>query len=108
MNKITIIHDDLNKVSVKYQNPISFEDLLQYLQSITLNSAKSILSKAKSEEDSEELKGYLYDMMNYAFSRTLDLFDPDSVLHPTLTEQAILEAENQIIERKFNEHTKEN
>ena len=39
-----------------------------------------------------------------AFSSTLERIDPEGELHPTLTTQAILEAENKIInEGRLNE-----
>lgn len=45
----------------------------------------------------------MFDLMNQAFSRTLEFFAPEYELHPDLTAQAILEKENELIERKFNE-----
>lgn len=102
MNKITIQLNDQNQMKIKTQNPISFEDLLQITQTALLGHAKAVLQTAPPE-DEEKVKGWFYDLMNQAFSRTLEFFAPEYELRPDLTAQAILEAENQLIERKFNE-----
>jgi hypothetical protein len=43
------------------------------------------------------VKEDLYDMYNAAASNTLNIFAPDIEMRPHLTAQAILEAENKII-----------
>lgn len=102
MNKITITLNDQNQIKLKSQNPISFEDLLQITQTAVLGHANQIMG-CVPEEDEEKVRGFMFDLMNQAFSRTLEFFAPEYELHPDLTAQAILEAENQLIERKFNE-----
>jgi hypothetical protein len=45
-------------------------------------------------------KAELYDMYNEAASAFLSVFAPEIECHPDLTEQAILEAENKLLEEK--------
>ena len=58
---------------------------------------QSILSQA-TEDEQPKLKGELYDMYNLAASAFLEAFDPDSELRPDLTAEAILKAENEILD----------
>lgn len=58
---------------------------------------QSILSQAP-EDEQLKLKGELYDMYNLAASAFLEAFDPDSELRPDLTAEAILKAENEILD----------
>jgi hypothetical protein len=103
MNKLTFYIQDNNKITVKTQHPIDFEELLQYTQTAVLNYAKQIISFVPEEtpEDAEKVKGFLYDQMNYAFSRTLEFFAPEYELRPGLTAEAILKAEDEILEQHF-------
>lgn len=102
MNKLTIKITDDNKLSIKSQNPICFEDLLQITSTAVLGHAKQVMSTVPPEQE-EKVKGWFYDLMNQAFSRTLEVFAPELELRPELTAQAILEAENQIIEKVYKE-----
>ncbi len=102
MNEIKITLNDKNQMTLTTKKPIHFEDMLQITQTAILGHANTIL-KNVPEEALEAVKGSLYDKMNLAFSRTLEFFAPELELRPGLTAQAILEAENQILERKFKE-----
>ena len=97
MKSITInIHED-ESMSVGISGSIQFDDLISALMSTLLGAANGILKTAPEGMSIAEAKGTLYDMMNVAMSRTLEQFAPEFELHPNLTTQAILEAENQII-----------
>lgn len=105
MNKITITLNDKNQVEIKTQGPLTFEELIQITQTVILGQANSIIDKVPNDEKTEA-KEALYDMMNQAFSRTLEFFAPEFEVNPGLTAQAILEKENEIIERQYQEYLK--
>ena len=105
MNEIKIKLNDKNQMTLTTKKPIHFEDMLQITQTALLSHANTIL-KNVPEEDLEAVKGSLYDKMNLAFSRTLEFFAPEFEVNPGLTAQAILEAENAIIERQYQEYLK--
>lgn len=51
------------------------------------------------EEDILNIRKEIFDDMNLIFSRTLDEAFPEIALRPELTEQAIMEMENKLIEK---------
>lgn len=102
MNKLVIYLDDQNKLKLKSQNPIDLEGLIQITQTAVLGFAKQVMSTVP-KEDYDKVKGFIYDEMNVAFSRTLEVFAPEYDVSPDLTAQAIMEAEDAIIERKHKE-----
>lgn len=102
MNEIKIKLNDKNQMSLTTKKPIHFEDMLQITQTAILGHANTIL-KNVPEEALESVKGSLYDKMNLAFSRTLEFFAPEFELRPDLTAQAILEKENELIEKAYAE-----
>jgi hypothetical protein len=59
-----------------------------------------------SEKERENVQEELYDLFNAGASRTLDLFAPNIEMRPHLTTQAIMEAENAIIERTRKKRAK--
>lgn len=98
-NKIKILINPNNQLTFGTESPINFEELLQITQTIVLGQARSVVDRAPKDQKTEA-KETLYDVMNQAFSRTLEFFAPEFELRPGLTAQAILEAENKLIERK--------
>ena len=94
--KITITLKD-GQVNVRPSRPLGFEDFLQVVQTAVLSAMNSLLESVP-EEDQESVKKGIYESYNVAASHTLELFAPDFELRPDLTTQAILEAENKIIE----------
>ncbi len=102
MNEIKIKLNDKNQLTLTTKTPIHFEDMLQITQTAILGHANTIL-KNVPEEALEAVKGSLYDKMNQAFSRTLEFFAPELELRPGLTAQAILEKENELIEKAYAE-----
>jgi spore germination protein GerM len=99
-NEIKIdIKDGKVTVSFKYKN-LHITDLIQVLSTVILNAMKSLV-KAAPIGKQMELRNDLYDMYNMAASQTLRYFAPDLELHPGLTEQAIMEAENNIVNREY-------
>lgn len=100
MNKLVIYLDDQNKMKLKSQNPIDLEGLIQITQTAVLGFAKQVMATVP-QEDYDKVKGFIYDEMNVAFSRTLEVFAPEYELRPEITAQALLEKENELIERAY-------
>ena len=88
------IKDD--KVRVSYKKELPLMDFLQITLTGILNAMLQIV---KVSDNPELTKEELYDMFNKAASRTLEIFAPEIEMRPDLTTQAILEAEDKIIER---------
>lgn len=81
-----------------------FEEAMRLLGTATLhilNDADEFAkSNAKDAGEYEEVHGHIYDMYNYLASNILDRFDGDRSPCTDLTAQAILEAENAILDRE--------
>jgi len=74
-------------------------DYINITLAAQLNIFKDVLNNAK-EEDRDEVRGELYDMYNLAASAFLKAFAPELELRPDLTEEAILRAENEILDER--------
>lgn len=95
-NTIKIHLKDDGKLDLDLKYPLTFDDLLSVFMSITLGSMNKMVADAP-EEAQADVKGALYDLFNVAASKLLQNFAPEMELHPNLTTQAILEAENRIV-----------
>lgn len=84
------------KVSLKARGPICLEELILIVSTGLLSAMKTLVMQA-TDAEKESVKKDLYDMYNIAASNTLTYFAPELEKHTTLTEQAILNAENEII-----------
>ena len=78
----------------------TFDDMLVSCLNAILTNARAVV-KHYEESDEEDVKaqtnvakGALFDEMNLAFSNTLHMFDPEVDLHPELTVEDMLAAEN--------------
>ena len=89
-----------NKVTVKSRGPVTFEDMSQILFTGLLGAMRQLVDTAP-DEHKEQVKGHVYDMVNQAASRTLEMFAPEYELHPDLTAKAMLDAENAYIEKEY-------
>lgn len=84
-----------NKVSFGSTSPLSIQDATQTLLTVLEGMCQQCIKHTPNL--AEEVRNSLFDFLNQAFSSTLYRIDPEGDLHPTLTTQAILEAENAII-----------
>ena len=87
-----------NQVRVHYRKPITLADFMTVVHTAMLSTMKATVEKTPAEAK-EKVKEELYDMLNAAASNTLAYFAPEIEMRPHLTTQAILEAENAILER---------
>jgi hypothetical protein len=96
-NQIYFNVDKNRKVKVSFKNPVPFTDFLQIISTGILTAMFSIVNSAP-EDQRPQVKEELYDMYNAAASNLLSFFAPEIEMRPHLTTQAILEAENAIIQ----------
>ena len=85
---------------------INFEDFMTILLSTMqgqLNSMFEDAAKEMSEEDVFALKAGVYDRLNYTFAQILDnILPPSDDFNEKLTAEAILKAENEIIQKEYD------
>lgn len=105
-NTITFTVKD-NKIHLDYAHPMTISDLLQALSTGILLSMRSIADSQETEQAKQQVKEDLYDMFNAAASNVLYLFAPEIEMRPDLTAEAILNAENDIIDREYKKFQKE-
>lgn len=86
------------QASVSYTNPVSITDMFQIVFTGLLAGMNATVASCP-EDQQVQAKEDLYDMLNAAASNTLAYFAPEIEMRPHLTADAILEAENAIIER---------
>ena len=101
MQTISIKITDNNNVEVKTSG-LDYQQFLQVILTAIEGAADTLIREAKKHADEvpdieQQCRDALFDLTNIAFSSTLERIDPEGELHPTLTTQAILEAENKII-----------
>lgn len=95
-----------NKVSVKTRGPASLEDIVQITMSGLLGAMRACV-KAAPENAQEELKGYIYDRFNQAAGNVLSYFGPEFEESPSLTTDAILKMENELLKEEINKKKKD-
>ena len=116
------IAEENGKVSFKLAGSFTAEDVIITCNTVILsamnqlvNNYEKVLAEAangpvtnqKWNEKVAELKGMLYDFYNVNASNLLVAFAPEFEKNPDLTTQAILKAENDLIEEKYDELKKE-
>ena len=108
MHNVNIKITDDGKVEVKTSG-LNYEQFLQVVLTAIEGAAAQLIEDVAAHEEkvegiTKQCRDALFDITNMAFSSTLERIDPEGELHPTLTTQAILEAENKIInEGRLNE-----
>ena len=111
--KPSVIHVETMKdgqVRSSTQN-VSFDTLLRMLIPVIVQSAKKIYQTAAEQKHPgvpaltakqlEDLKFTMYDTMNIAFSNALDEFAPEIEARPNLSADAILRAQNELLEEEM-------
>ena len=101
MHTVSIKVTNNNNVEVKTSG-LDYQQFLQVVLTAIEGAADTLIREAKKHVDEvpdieQQCRDALFDLTNMAFSSTLERIDPEGELHPTLTTQAILEAENKII-----------
>lgn len=98
------------KLRVRTEN-VNFDGLLRMLIPVIVNSAKQIYEIASQQKTNnvpaltpaqlEDLKLTMYDTLNIAFSNALDEFAPEIEARPSLSADAILRAQNELLEEEM-------
>lgn len=88
---------------------LSFEDTLRILGTATLSLMSGLdkYVKEHDEENYEQVHGHIYDTFNIMAGNILDAFDSTRSPATDLTAEAILRAENEILDEKFPTETAE-
>lgn len=117
------ITEENKKLSFKLSGEVTVEDLIIMCNTVILGAMKqtvenyskvlqaSVVGPVQDQtltDKLRELKEMLYDFYNVNASVLLSNFAPELELRPDLTEQAILKAENELIEQKYEELKKDN
>ena len=104
--KNTTVHIQVqdDKVSISYNHSITLPDFITLMSTAILSAMQQTVASVP-EAEREHAKEEIYDMYNAAASNTLHYFAPEIDMRPHLTTQAILEAENAIIERMCQTET---
>ena len=93
-NEINILQTTEDKVSVQISSQTTFPEALVLIQTALLTIMK------QADQGIPEIKEDVYDKVNTSTSRLLEIYAPEFELRPDLTAQAILEAENKILDRQ--------
>lgn len=93
MNNYNITITNTSMV-VDSEQPLNVVDLTNIFGGILVEVVRSL---EIPEEHVEQVRAELFDDMNLIFSRTLEEAFPEYELRPNITEQAIMELENQMI-----------
>lgn len=106
MPKITIeIMEDTQEFKIGHEGELYFEQMVITFGNSILYYANAFLESVPAEKQ-PEVKGQMYDMLNEKFSALLELFAPEMELRPDLTAEALLKAENEVIEDKLSKMQK--
>lgn len=105
--EIMIKQDKDGKVKLKTDQPLSIDQVMDLLMTASLAALNGFADQIENKEHRQRIKGLLYDNFNEAASAVLMEFMPDNELRPDLTEQAILEKEDEIMKRYIKEHEKQ-
>lgn len=104
-NETLLLISNTRGVKIKGRAP-HIDEVFSMLFTTLLTYMNGLVATAK-EEDRGTLKDSLYDMFNQAATNVLDIFHPEQdMLHPDITTEAILRAENLIIQEKYSEMPK--
>ena len=96
MKTLTINYDDKG-LTLKFSEPESADMVFNLALQAILSTVDQTVNGAP-EKVQAELRDHLYHHLNASFTSLLEIVDPSASLRPTLTEAAILLAENQILE----------
>ena len=83
---------------IMQSEPMNAQDLSAILLTGILNSLIYFVNKQETEEEKRACAEELYDMFNLQASALLEQLIPDKELRPDLTAEAIMRAENEILD----------
>jgi hypothetical protein len=109
--KITITETN-GQLDFQPEGDINFEDGITMLLTAVLGQANSLFAAAEQygmdAEGIQCLKEGVYDRFNYAFARILDeILPPSQEFTENLTAEAIVRAENELIQEAYDQLSEE-
>lgn len=81
---------------------LTITQMLGQAQLHFMNKTMELASANPDDKFKKKLKGEIYDMYNATASNVLDMFDPTAEKCTNLTADAILKAENELLEANEN------
>ena len=96
MKTLTINYDDKG-LTLAFSEPEAADMVFNLALQTILSTVEQTVDSAP-EEVRSPLREQIYHHLNASFTTLLEIVDPQQSLRPTLTEAAILLAENQILE----------
>lgn len=108
----TITLEEDNALSIDFAEPMSYAEFMTVILSTLDAQTHAFLDEIKDETDEETcqaVKCETYDELNFIFGQILERIIPTDSddFEANLTAEAILKAENEIIEAKYKEMTDE-
>lgn len=79
--------------------PISVIEMCNIFCAALTGAVQDLRPKYQSTPDAAQIDKELFDGLNYAFSKCLELTFPEYELHPEITEE-VLQKENELIKQK--------
>lgn len=105
MHKIVIEMDDKANLKISHSAGLNLPGVTEILLQALLFYMRHFL-KAAPKSQRKEFKKQAYDMVNYKCSAVLENFAPDFELRPSLSQEAIMKAENEILEDELSKMQK--
>lgn len=96
-----VILDDGEAITASISPGTTFEDIMRLLGTLSLHVLEVY---AASHPEAKEQMYFAY---NYTASNVLAAFIPEDLLRPDLTAEAIIKAENELIEEKYSKISRE-
>ena len=97
MNNQIILTIKEDKMTTRCQHPMDIRDVLTALATASLATMRTFVDKLP-EDAKAKVTEDLYDVYNVTASHILENFAPDIEMRPNLTAEAILKAENNILD----------
>ena len=85
--------------AVLASDAFTLDELINATSCAILNMMKATIDNLP-EDQREEARGVMYDYYNNTASALLEAFAPDKELRPDLTAEAIMAAEDQLLDKK--------
>jgi hypothetical protein len=90
-----------NEFKIETSGHLTISDAFLMLANGSLQFARQAMTHAPKGEE-EKIKSTMYDMMNLRFSAVLENFAPEYELRPGLTAEAIMKAENELLQDEMS------
>ena len=96
-----------NQVTVTSKTPVSLENLMRIVMTGLLGAMNSLSKVGNTKSEKKLLKEYIYDRFNLEASHVLEVFAPEIEMRPSLTTDAIIKAENDLLQAEIDKAEKD-